>query len=191
MSQYAIDVSVADFDEKVLAASRRVPRDRRFLGPLVPALPHPQADPREAGRRICRQVHPCQSQFRRKPGAGAALWRARHPRGEGFHRAASWSTNSPARCPESQIREFLDHLIPSPAEPLRQEALALAAPGRSPRRTSKIGRGDRSRPERTKPRISISHSSAWISARRKRSTKRRGYWKPLPIAYGIRTARQR
>ena len=31
--------------------------------------------------------------------------------------------------PEGQVREFIDRLIPSPAEPLRQESLALAAAG--------------------------------------------------------------
>jgi|YNPNPStandDraft_1061719.scaffolds.fasta_scaffold102036_1 putative thioredoxin len=137
MSQYAIDVSVADFDEKVLAASRRVPVIVDFWAPwcqpcriLKPILEKLAAE--YAGRFILAKVNSDENQelalrygVRGIPAVKAFI-------------GGELVDEFTGALPESQIREFLDPLIPSPAEPLRQEALALAAQGDLPAARQKL-----------------------------------------------------
>ncbi|NWG31339.1 MAG: tetratricopeptide repeat protein [Rhodocyclaceae bacterium] len=128
MSQHAIDVSVIDFDEKVLAASRRVPVIVDFWAPwcqpcriLKPILEKLAA---EYGRKfILAKVNSDENQelamrygVRGIPAVKAFV-------------GGELVDEFTGALPEAQIREFIERLIPSPAEPLRREALALAATG--------------------------------------------------------------
>lgn len=128
MSQHAIDVSVADFDDKVLAASRRVPVIVDFWAPwcqpcriLKPILEKLAAE--YAGRFILAKINSDENQelamrygVRGIPAVKAFV-------------GGELVDEFTGALPEAQIREFLDRLIPSPAEPLRREALSLAAAG--------------------------------------------------------------
>jgi putative thioredoxin len=128
MSQHAIDVSVIDFDEKVLAASRSVPVIVDFWAPwcqpcriLKPILEKLAA---EYGRKfILAKVNSDENQelamrygVRGIPAVKAFV-------------GGELVDEFTGALPEAQIREFIERLIPSPAEPLRREALALAATG--------------------------------------------------------------
>ncbi|WP_126445212.1 tetratricopeptide repeat protein [Sulfuricystis multivorans] len=128
MSQYAIDVSVVDFDEKVLAASRRVPVIVDFWAPwcqpcriLKPILEKLAAE--YSGKFILAKVNSDENQelamrygVRGIPAVKAFV-------------GGELVDEFTGALPEAQIREFLDRLIPSPAEPLRRAALDLAAAG--------------------------------------------------------------
>lgn len=128
MSQHAIDVSVIDFDEKVLAASRRVPVIVDFWAPwcqpcriLKPILEKLAAE--YGGKFILAKVNSDENQelamrygVRGIPAVKAFV-------------GGELVDEFTGALPEAQIREFIERLIPSPAEPLRREALALAATG--------------------------------------------------------------
>lgn len=128
MSQHAIDVSVADFDDKVLAASRRVPVIVDFWAPwcqpcriLKPILEKLAAE--YSGKFILAKINSDENQelamrygVRGIPAVKAFV-------------GGELVDEFTGALPEAQIREFLDRLIPSPAEPLRREALSLAAAG--------------------------------------------------------------
>lgn len=128
MSSHAFDVARADFDDKVLAASRRVPVLVDFWAPwcqpcriLKPILEKLAAE--YGGRFLLAKVNSDENQelvarygVRGIPAVKAFVG------GELVDEFAG-------ALPEAQIREFLERLIPSPAEPLRREALALAGAG--------------------------------------------------------------
>ncbi|MDI6750788.1 MAG: tetratricopeptide repeat protein [Rhodocyclaceae bacterium] len=128
MSQHAIDVSIADFDDKVLAASRRVPVIVDFWAPwcqpcriLKPILEKLAAE--YSGKFILAKINSDENQelamrygVRGIPAVKAFV-------------GGELVDEFTGALPEAQIREFLDRLIPSPAEPLRREALSLAAAG--------------------------------------------------------------
>ncbi|MFN6961718.1 MAG: tetratricopeptide repeat protein [Rhodocyclaceae bacterium] len=128
MSEHAYDVTVADFDEKVLAASRHVPvivdfwaawcQPCRILKPILEKLAAEYA-----GKFILAKVNSDENQelamrygVRGIPAVKAFV-------------DGTLADEFTGALPESQVREFIDRLIPSPAEPLRREALALAASG--------------------------------------------------------------
>lgn len=128
MSAYAFDVTHADFDEKVLAASRQIPVLVDFWAPwcqpcriLKPILERLAAE--YAGRFVLAKVNSDENQelsmrygVRGIPAVKAFV-------------GGELVDEFTGALPEAQIREFLDRLIPSPAEPLRREALALAGAG--------------------------------------------------------------
>lgn len=128
MSEYARDVSLADFETQVLAASRHVPVVVDFWAPwcqpcriLKPILEKLAAE--YGGRFILAKVNSDENQE----------LAARHgvrgiPAVKAFVNG-ELADEFTGALPEPQIREFIERLIPSPAEPLRQEALALAAAG--------------------------------------------------------------
>lgn len=128
MSAHAYDVSVADFDAKVLAASRTVPVIVDFWAPwcqpcriLKPVLEKLAAE--FGGKFILAKVNSDENQEL------AVRYGVR-----GIPAVKAFVDGQPAdeftgALPEAQVREFIGRLIPSPAEPLRREALALAAAG--------------------------------------------------------------
>jgi putative thioredoxin len=128
MSIHAYDVSVADFDDKVIAASRRVPvvvdfwadwcQPCRVLKPILEKL----ATEFE-GRFILAKVNSDENQ---------ALAQRYGVRGIPAVKAfvdGELVDEFTGALPETQVREFIDGLIPSPAEPLRREALAAHSRG--------------------------------------------------------------
>lgn len=128
MSAYASDVTAVDFDEKVLAASRRVPVVVDFWAPwcqpcriLKPILEKLAAE--YEGKFILAKVNSDENQ------ALAARYGVRGIPAVKAFVDGELADEFTGALPETQIRDFLDRLIPSPAEPLRQEALALAAAG--------------------------------------------------------------
>ncbi|MEW5782815.1 MAG: tetratricopeptide repeat protein [Pseudomonadota bacterium] len=128
MSQHAIDVSVADFDDKVLAASRRVPVIVDFWAPwcqpcriLKPILEKLAAE--YSGKFILAKINSDENQ------ALAMRYGVRGIPAVKAFVGGELVDEFTGALPEAQIREFLDRLIPSPAEPLRREALSLAAAG--------------------------------------------------------------
>lgn len=128
MSLHAYDVTTADFEEKVIAASKQVPVVVDFWAPwcqpcriLKPILEKLAAE--FGGKFILAKVNSDENQelsmrygVRGIPAVKAFV--------DG--RLADEFTGA---LPEAQVREFLHRLIPSPAEPLRREAMALAASG--------------------------------------------------------------
>jgi putative thioredoxin len=128
MSANAYDVTVADFDEKVLAASQRVPVVVDFWAPwcqpcrlLKPILEKLAAE--YNGKLILAKLNSDENQ------EIAARYGVRGiPAVKAFVGGQQVDEFTGA-LPESQVREFIERLIPSPAELLRQEALALAAAG--------------------------------------------------------------
>lgn len=128
MSAHAYDVTVADFDEKVLAASRQVPVVVDFWAPwcqpcriLKPVLEKLAAE--FGGKFILAKVNSDENQelavrygVRGIPAVKAFV-------------GGELADEFTGALPEPQVREFVARLIPSPAEPLRREALALAASG--------------------------------------------------------------
>jgi putative thioredoxin len=128
MSAHACEVTVADFDEKVLAASQRVPVIVDFWAPwcqpcriLKPILEKLATE--YGGKFILAKINSDENQEL------AARYGVR-----GIPAVKAFVAGRPAdeftgALPEGQVREFIERLIPSPAEPLRQAALALAAAG--------------------------------------------------------------
>lgn len=128
MAEHSCDVSVADFDDKVLAASQRVPVLVDFWAPwcqpcriLKPILEKLAAE--YEGKFILAKVNSDENQelsmqygVRGIPAVKAFV-------------GGQLVDEFTGALPEPQIREFLDRLIPSPAEPLRREALAAYARG--------------------------------------------------------------
>ena len=128
MAEHSCDVSVADFDDKVLAASQRVPVLVDFWAPwcqpcriLKPVLEKLAAE--YGGKFILAKVNSDENQelsmqygVRGIPAVKAFV-------------GGQLVDEFTGALPEPQIREFLDRLIPSPAEPLRREALAAYARG--------------------------------------------------------------
>lgn len=128
MSGHACDVSLADFETQVLAASRQVPVIVDFWAPwcqpcriLKPILEKLAAE--YGGRFILAKVNSDENQ---------ELAERYGVRGIPAVKAfvdGELADEFTGALPEPQIREFIERLIPSPAEPLRREALALAAGG--------------------------------------------------------------
>lgn len=128
MSAHAIDVSLADFDERVLAASQQVPVVVDFWAPwcqpcqiLKPLLEKLAAE--YGGRFILAKINSDENQeLSQRYGV------------RGIPAVKAFVNGQPAdeftgALPETQIREFLERLLPSPAEPLRLAAQALAEAG--------------------------------------------------------------
>lgn len=128
MAEHSCDVSLADFDEQVLAASRRVPVIVDFWAPwcqpcriLKPVLEKLAAE--FGGKFILAKVNSDENQP-----LGQRYGVRGIPAVKAF-RDGQLVDEFTGALPEAQIREFLGRLIPSPAEPFRLEALALAEAG--------------------------------------------------------------
>ncbi len=128
MTDHSYDVTVADFDQKVLAASQQVPVLVDFWAPwcqpcqiLKPILEKLAAE--LGGQFILAKVNSDENQEL------AVRYGVRGiPAVKAFVDGQMVDEFTGA-LPEAQIREFLERLVPSPAEPLRQEALAAYARG--------------------------------------------------------------
>lgn len=128
MTEYAYDVTVADFDGKVLAASQQVPVIVDFWAPwcqpcriLKPILEKLAAE--YGGKFILAKVNSDENQELSQRYGVRGI-----PAVKAFV-GGQMVDEFTGALPEAQIREFLERLIPSPAEPLRQEALAAYARG--------------------------------------------------------------
>ncbi len=128
MTAHSYDVSVADFDEKVLAASQQAPVLVDFWAPwcqpcriLKPLLEKLAAE--YGGRFILAKVNSDENQELSQQYGVRGI-----PAVKAFV-GGQLVDEFTGALPEPQIREFLERLIPSPAEPLRREALAAHARG--------------------------------------------------------------
>lgn len=128
MSAHAFDVTVADFDDQVLAASRQAPVIVDFWAPwcqpcriLKPILEKLAAE--YGGKFLLAKVNSDEN-----PELSARYGVRGIPAVKAFV-GGQMADEFTGALPEGQIREFIDRLIPSPAEPLRAEAFALAAGG--------------------------------------------------------------
>jgi len=123
MADHSYDVTVADFNEKVLAASQTVPVIVDFWAPwcqpcqiLKPVLEKLAAE--YGGKFILAKVNSDENQ------EIAASYGVRGiPAVKAFF-GGEMVDEFTGALPEGQVRDFIGRLIPSPAEPLRQEALA-------------------------------------------------------------------
>ncbi|MGB0126468.1 MAG: co-chaperone YbbN [Rhodocyclaceae bacterium] len=128
MKPHVIDVAAADFETQVIEASRQVPvlvdfwapwcGPCRALGPMLEKLAAEYG-----GRFILAKVNSDENQ------ALAAKYGVR-----GIPNVKAFVNGAPVNefvgaLPEPQVRDFIDSLLPSPAEPLRQEALTAKARG--------------------------------------------------------------
>jgi putative thioredoxin len=128
MSDHAYDVSVNDFSAKVLGASRQVPvlvdfwaewcQPCRILKPILEKLAAEYG-----GRFILAKVDSDHNQELAQRYGVRGI-----PAVKAFVDGQLIDEFTGA-LPEGQIREFIDRLIPSPAEPLRQQALDAHAAG--------------------------------------------------------------
>jgi putative thioredoxin len=123
MTQHAYDVSLADFDQKVLAASQQVPVIVDFWAPwcqpcriLKPILEKLAAE--YDGKFILAKLNSDENQELSQRYGVRGI-----PAVKAFV-GGQLVDEFTGALPEAEIREFLGRLIPSPAEPLRQEALA-------------------------------------------------------------------
>jgi len=128
MSAYSIDVSETNFMQEVIEASRRVPvlvdfwapwcAPCRSLGPILEKL----ADEYQGRIRVVKinsdenQALAGQFGVRGIPNVKAVV-------------DGQVVNEFTGALPEPAVREFIDSLLPSPAEPLRQEAMAAHARG--------------------------------------------------------------
>ena len=128
MTAHAFDVSSDDFDAKVLDASHRVPvivdfwadwcQPCRILKPILEKL----ATEHE-GRFMLAKVNSDQNhELARRYGVRGI------PAVKAFV-GGDLVDEFTGALPEDQVREFIDRLLPSPAEPLRQQALAARESG--------------------------------------------------------------
>lgn len=128
MPTFSFDVSVADFDQKVLAISRRVPVLVDFWAPwcapcrsLKPIL-EKLADEYQ-GRFLLAKLNSDENQEL------AVRYNVRSiPAVKAFANGEPVDEFMGA-LPEGRVREFIDSLVPSRAEPLRSEAEAARARG--------------------------------------------------------------
>ena len=128
MTDHSYDVTVTDFDQKVLAASQQAPVLVDFWAPwcqpctiLKPILEKLAAE--LGGKFILAKVNSDENQEL------AARYGVRGiPAVKAFVDGQMVDEFTGA-LPEAQIREFLGRLLPSPADPLRKEALAAYARG--------------------------------------------------------------
>jgi putative thioredoxin len=128
MSPYAIDVELEDFQTKVIEASRGVPvlvdfwapwcGPCRALGPVLEKLAREYS-----GRFILAKVNSDENQQLAMQFGVRGI-----PNVKAFVNGEMVDEFTGA-LPEAQVRAFLDNLMPSPAEPLRQEALAAKQRG--------------------------------------------------------------
>lgn len=128
MAANAIDVSVADFDDKVLAASRQVPVVVDFWAPWC---------------QPCRILKPILEKLAGEFGGGFILAKVNSDENQelsmrygvrGIPAVKAFVNGEmvdefTGALPEGQVREFIERLIPSPAEPLRLQALEAYAAG--------------------------------------------------------------
>ncbi len=154
MLEHTYDVTFADFEEKVLAASRRAPVLVDFWAPwcqpcriLKPILEKLAAE--YGGRFLLAKVNSDENQEL-----------AQHYGVRGIPAVKAFVDGElvdefTGALPEAQIREFLERLIPSPAEPLRLEALALAAAGDTKAARNKLVEAIRRDPRHENARLDL------------------------------------
>jgi putative thioredoxin len=128
MSAFTLDVNIQNFEQEVLQASRKVPvlvdfwaawcAPCRALKPILEKLAREYQ-----GRFRLAKVNSDENQ------ALAYRYGVRGiPNVKAFVNGQVVDEFTGA-LPEAQVREFVERLLPSPAEPLRQEALAAKARG--------------------------------------------------------------
>lgn len=127
-SAFAFDVTTAEFAEKVIEASRQVPvvvdfwaewcQPCRILKPILEKLAEEYG-----GRFLLAKVNSDQNQE-----LAAQLGVRGIPAVKAIVNGQLVNEFTGA-LPEAQVREFIDSLIPSPAEPLRAQALAAHEQG--------------------------------------------------------------